>query len=80
MLVLALDTATPQIAVAIGDEGRVRGEVRLAGRRRHAELAQVAAGVDAQLRALLTAREVETLERVLPRIRERWHPEAGDGR
>ena len=37
MLLLALDTATPQVAVAIGDDGRVRGEVRLAGRRRHAE-------------------------------------------
>lgn len=37
MLVLAMDTATPQVAVAIGDAGVVRGEVRLVGGRRHAE-------------------------------------------
>jgi MarR family transcriptional regulator for hemolysin len=58
-----------------GEDRRVM-RVRLtpAGRRRHAELAKVAAGVDEQLRALLTDHEVETLERVLPRIREHWHP------
>jgi tRNA threonylcarbamoyladenosine biosynthesis protein TsaB len=37
MLVLAMDTATPQVSVAIGDGGSVRGEVRLVGGRRHAE-------------------------------------------
>jgi len=37
MLVLAIDTATPQVAVAIGDNGTVRGEVRMVGERRHAE-------------------------------------------
>ena len=37
MLLLAIDTATPQVAVARGDDGRVRGEIRLVGRRRHAE-------------------------------------------
>ncbi len=53
MLVLAIDTATPRIAVALGDGGRVLGELQLAtgagrgagsvperrsGTRRHAEL------------------------------------------
>jgi tRNA threonylcarbamoyladenosine biosynthesis protein TsaB len=37
MLLLAIDTATPQVAVALGDDGRIRGEIRLVGRRRHAE-------------------------------------------
>jgi tRNA threonylcarbamoyladenosine biosynthesis protein TsaB len=37
MLLLALDTATSHVGVAIGDAGEVRGEVRLAGGRRHAE-------------------------------------------
>lgn len=37
MLLLAIDTATPRVAVAIGDDGRVTGEVHLASRRRHAE-------------------------------------------
>lgn len=37
MLLLALDTSTPRVAVAIGDGGRVRGEVYLRGGRRHAE-------------------------------------------
>jgi len=34
---LAIDTATMQVGVAIGDAGKLRGEVRLAGSRRHAE-------------------------------------------
>jgi tRNA threonylcarbamoyladenosine biosynthesis protein TsaB len=34
---LAIDTATMQVGVAIGDRGELRGEVRLAGGRRHAE-------------------------------------------
>ncbi len=37
MLLLAIDTATPRVVVAIGDDGRVTGEVHLASRRRHAE-------------------------------------------
>ena len=37
MLLLAVDTATPAVAVALGEDGRVRGEVQLAGGRRHAE-------------------------------------------
>jgi tRNA threonylcarbamoyladenosine biosynthesis protein TsaB len=37
MLLLAIDTSTPRVAVAIGESGRVRAEVGLAGRRRHAE-------------------------------------------
>jgi len=37
VLVLAIDTSTAQVAVAIGDAGEVRGEVRLVGGRRHAE-------------------------------------------
>src|SRR5438477_12876260 len=36
-LLLAMDTATDQVAVALGDRGAVRGEVRLVGGRRHAE-------------------------------------------
>jgi tRNA threonylcarbamoyladenosine biosynthesis protein TsaB len=37
MLLLAVDTATPQVSVALGEDGRVRGDVRLAEGRRHAE-------------------------------------------
>lgn len=37
MHLLAIDTATAQVGVAIGDAGAVRGEVRLSGSRRHAE-------------------------------------------
>ena len=37
MLLLAIDTATPQVAVALGEDGKVRGEVRFSGERRHAE-------------------------------------------
>jgi len=36
-LLLAIDTATPQVAVAVGDDGRVLGSVHLSARRRHAE-------------------------------------------
>jgi tRNA threonylcarbamoyladenosine biosynthesis protein TsaB len=36
-VILALDTATAQVSVAIGDRGRVLGEVSLRGGRRHAE-------------------------------------------
>ena len=37
MILLAIDTSTPQVAVAVGDGAGVRGEVRLVGGRRHAE-------------------------------------------
>lgn len=37
MLLLAIDTSTPRVTVAIGEAGRVRAEVGLVGRRRHAE-------------------------------------------
>jgi len=50
-----------------------------AGRARHAELRVVAADLDGQLRSLLTADEARTLERLLQRIRDRWHPHAGNG-
>lgn len=37
MQILAFDTATPSVCVAVGSEGHVTGEVRLLGGRRHAE-------------------------------------------
>ena len=37
MLVLGIDTATTHVSIALGDADAVRGEVRLAGGRRHAE-------------------------------------------
>jgi tRNA threonylcarbamoyladenosine biosynthesis protein TsaB len=37
MHLLAIDTATMQVGVALGDAEELRGEVRLAGGRRHAE-------------------------------------------
>jgi tRNA threonylcarbamoyladenosine biosynthesis protein TsaB len=37
VLLLALDSATPRVSVAIGRDGAVAGEVSLAGGRRHAE-------------------------------------------
>lgn len=37
MTLLAIDTATSQVSVAIGRDGRVLGEVRIDGGRRHAE-------------------------------------------
>jgi len=37
VLLLGIDTATPQVSVAIGDDGAVRGEIRLGRGRRHAE-------------------------------------------
>jgi tRNA threonylcarbamoyladenosine biosynthesis protein TsaB len=37
MLVLAIDTSTAAVSVALGDAGAVRGEIRLVGERRHAE-------------------------------------------
>ena len=52
-----------------------------AGRRRFQQLRGVAQSVDAQLRSLLSDHEIKTLEQVLPRIRERWHPDpTRDGR
>ena len=47
-----------------------------AGHRRYAELREVAASVDAQLRGLLSDDEIATLEHALLRIRDQWHPEA----
>ena len=44
MLLLALDTSTSQVSVAIGDGGTVLGAVELAGGRRHAE--QLAPAID----------------------------------
>jgi tRNA threonylcarbamoyladenosine biosynthesis protein TsaB len=37
-MVLALDSATPRVSIAIGDDGRVVAELQHAGSRRHAEL------------------------------------------
>jgi tRNA threonylcarbamoyladenosine biosynthesis protein TsaB len=37
MLVLAIDTSTPQVGVVVGADGSARGELRLANGRRHAE-------------------------------------------
>ena len=50
-----------------------------AGRARHAELRAVAAHVDRELRSLLTVDEAHTLEGLLQRIRDGWHPLAGNG-
>jgi MarR family transcriptional regulator, transcriptional regulator for hemolysin len=47
-----------------------------AGHRRYAELREVATGVDAQLRSLLTDDEIAILEHALRRIRDEWHPDA----
>ncbi len=44
MLVLALDTSTAQVSVALGDGGAVLGAVALTGGRRHAE--QLAPAID----------------------------------
>src|SRR4029077_12966635 len=55
MLLLALDTATPRVSVALGDDGHVVAELQLAsgtdrgqGVRRHAEL--LAPGIDSLCR------------------------------
>ena len=50
MLILAIDTSTAQVSVAIGDGGRVRGSVQLTGGRRHAE--QLAPAIDSLRREL----------------------------
>jgi len=47
-----------------------------AGHRRYAELAEVAAGVDAQFRSLLSDDEIAIVEGALRRIRDQWHPDA----
>ena len=44
MILLAIDTATSQVSVAFGRDGRVLGEVRIDGGRRHAE--QLAPAID----------------------------------
>ena len=62
------------------DRRVVRVSLTPTGRRRYEALRGVAANLDAQLRSLLSPPEIETLEQVLPRIRERWHPDpAQDG-
>jgi MarR family transcriptional regulator, transcriptional regulator for hemolysin len=61
------------------DRRVVRVALTPAGRRRHAALKSVAADVDARLRAMLSADELATLERVLARVRDEWHPELDDG-
>ena len=58
------------------DRRVVRVSLTPTGRRRYEALRGVAANLDAQLRSLLSPHEIETLEQVLPRIRERWHPDA----
>ena len=50
MLVLAIDTSTAQVSVAIGDAGAVLGAVQLSGGRRHAE--QLAPAIDSLRREL----------------------------
>src|SRR5919106_3804850 len=37
MLLLAFETATPRVSIAVGRDGAVLGEVKLVGRQRHAE-------------------------------------------
>jgi len=66
------------IARARDDQDRrvVRISLTSTGQKRLAELRCVAEGADAELRALLSPKEIATLETVLPRIRDRWHPEA----
>jgi tRNA threonylcarbamoyladenosine biosynthesis protein TsaB len=49
-MILALDTSTAQVSVAIGDAGRVLGSVQLTGGRRHAE--QLAPAIDSLRRVL----------------------------
>jgi len=50
MLVLAIDTATAQVSVAVGNAGEVMGSVQLVGGRRHAE--QLAPAIDYLCREL----------------------------
>jgi DNA-binding MarR family transcriptional regulator len=82
-LVRHLDRMEQEGLVVRRRDTRDRRVVRVcltdAGRARHAELRAVAADVDGQLRSLLTADEARTLERLLQRIRDRWHPHAGNG-
>jgi DNA-binding MarR family transcriptional regulator len=79
-LVAHLDRMEDEGLVARRRDDRDRRVVRVAltarGRRRHDELREVAGKLDAELRGLLRADEIETLERVLPRIAAEWHPEA----
>jgi DNA-binding MarR family transcriptional regulator len=58
------------------DRRVVRVGLTARGRRQHDELREVAAKLDAELRGLLRADEIATLERVLPRIAAEWHPES----
>lgn len=57
MTLLAIDTATSQVSVAFGRDGRVLGEVRIDGGRRHAEqlapaIAYLATELDIDVRTL----------------------------
>ncbi len=70
----ALDTATPQVSVAIGADGAVLGEVRLGGDRRHAE--HLAPAIEYLCRAL----EVELDAARRDRGRDRPRPVHGTAR
>ncbi len=79
-LVRHLDRMEDEGLIARRRDDQDRRVVRIwltaAGRRRHSRLRDVAHRVDTQLRSLLSDSEVTILERVLPRIRECWHPTA----
>jgi len=82
-LVRHLDRMEHEGLVVRRRDARDRRVVRVcltdAGRARHEELRAIAVDVDRQLRSLLTPEEARTLERLLQRIRDRWHPHAGNG-
>jgi DNA-binding MarR family transcriptional regulator len=77
-LVRHLDRMEEEGLIARRRDDQDRRVIRIwltaAGRRHHARLRDVAHTVDTQLRSLLSEDEVTTLEQVLPRIRECWHP------
>jgi MarR family transcriptional regulator for hemolysin len=77
-LVAHLDRMEEEGLVVRRRDERDRRVVRVGltpqGRRRHTELREVATKLDAELRALLLHDEIETLERVLPRIAAEWNP------
>jgi MarR family transcriptional regulator, transcriptional regulator for hemolysin len=61
------------------DRRVVRVGLTPAGWRRHEELVEVSKRLNAQLLALLTTEEAETLALALPKVRDGWHPEADEG-
>lgn len=83
-LVRHLDRIEADGLVARRRDERDRRIVRIGltadGRRRHAELVDVMSKLDAELRSLLSERDVQVLERALRRIREEWFPQANSGR